>query len=122
MEKHNISAILAQIESEKAAELAPQRTDETVQESTVLNEPQKSRGSVKHDEAKAGPLVSADPDGEPEGANRAVVRDGKMKAVFRRIQNLGRKKNTVVLSSKPTAEVGTSVQKRGTTKVKSWFA
>lgn len=124
--EHDISAILAQIESEKTAELALQRTDETGQESTALEGPRTSRASVEHGKAVAEPVADADADvvsqrGKAQGGKGAAVCNRIAKSIFRRILKLGRKKNTAGPSNKAATEVVTSTQKRGTAEVKSWF-
>lgn len=112
---HDISGILTQIEREKAAELALQRTDETGQESIAHGALRTRHISVKHGKAAAGSVADAEVDAvsqhsKAEEWKGAVVRDGEGKAALRRILNLGHKKNTTVPLNRPTIE-----------EVKSWF-
>lgn len=112
---HDISGILAQIEREKADELALQRTDKTAQESIAHGAPRTRHTTVEHGEAAAGSMADEEVYGvsqrsKAEGWKGAIVRDGEGKATLRRILNLGHKKNITVPLNRPTIE-----------EVKSWF-
>lgn len=111
---HNITAILAQIASEKAGELAQQRTDETGRGPTTLVVPHISRTS-QEDREVAEAVESAGRlsyHSEADRTNRAAVCDGKMKAILRCILKLGRKKDTVLPSNKLAGGAVASAQER----------
>lgn len=103
---HDISAILAQIEGEKAAELALQQTDEIGPDSIALDALHISRDVIECSEIAGRPVAELEAaplnqQSDSEGANSAAIRHGKVKSTLRRILNLGRKENTAVPSNKP---------------------
>lgn len=113
----DVTSILAQMESEKAAKLALQRIDETRRESTAFDALHTPRASARHGEA-VGPVPDADAVSQysmAEGSSRAEGRDVEVEATLRRSSRSGPKNNTAS-SSQPTLEAPASRPERGRAK------
>lgn len=123
---HDISAILALIESERAAELvARQRTDETRRDSIELNAQHThiARDSPEHGGAAAGPISDANAESRHakfSGGKRAADHEADVEASPRRSLRLRPQMNTSTSSAQPTSEAGISRlgQDRGREKKK----
>lgn len=129
---HNISAILAEIESEAESELVLQRTNETGlgRGLAALDAPHISHDCSEHAEATAGSMADTEPtsqDVDAEGLERAAPCDGEAAAGYMAdaAQAEGAKRrrtiNTAVPSSQPNTEEVTSTRETGTGTLNSWF-
>ncbi|KJA20361.1 hypothetical protein HYPSUDRAFT_43257 [Hypholoma sublateritium FD-334 SS-4] len=107
-EYHNISAILAQIKSEKAVKLALRQPNDSGPDSEVRGVLHIFRRIFKRGESVVGSVA----DNEAVAVKRAEIRGGKIKVILRRIFKFGRKKNAAVSSNRPAAEAAASPRDR----------
>lgn len=114
--QHDISAILTQIESEKAGDVALQQTDKTGSNSAALDAPHISRDSSKHHVAAEGPMADASTVNQHPKARvkkRATGRVIGVEATPRRSGRLESKNNTPTSSNQPATSTTETRQERG---------